>query len=54
VLTPSTSSVVVATLPIHDATATSYVAVCTNACAASRVRSASVKPPAATAATTSS
>ncbi len=41
------------TLPIQDATATSYVAVCTNASAASRCRSARVNPPAATAASTS-
>ena len=43
----------VSTLPIHEATATSYVAVCANASAASRCRSASVKPPSATARSTS-
>ena len=43
----------VRTLPIQDATCTSYVAVWTNASAASALRAASVKPPAATAASTS-
>ena len=41
------------TLPIHDATCTSYVAVWTNASAASARRCASVKPPCATASSTS-
>ena len=42
------------TLPIQDATATSYVAVCTNASAASRLRWASVVPPSRTAASSPS
>ena len=41
------------TEPIHDATATSYAAVCANASAASRCRCSSVNPPAAAAASTS-
>ena len=51
---PDPSLLSVSTLPIHDATWTSYVAVCTNASAARRCRSASVNPPAATAASTAS
>ena len=50
---PLPSEVSVSTLPIQEATATSYVAVCTNASAARRWRSARVNPPAATAASTS-
>ena len=50
---PVPSDVSVSTLLIQLATATSYVAVCWNASAASRCRSARVKPPAATAASTS-
>jgi hypothetical protein len=44
----------VSTFPIHDATCTSYVAVCTNASAARRCRWASVKPPPRTASSASS
>src|SRR5690606_17863171 len=51
---PSTTSDGDTTEPIQDATATSYVAVCTNAAAASALRWAYVKPPARTAVTTSS
>ena len=43
----------VRTLPIQEATATSYDAVCTNASAASRWRCSRVNPPSATAASTS-
>ena len=50
---PVPSEVSVRTLPIHEATATSYVAVCTNASAASRCRSARVNPPPEAAASTS-
>ena len=44
----------VTTEPIHEATATSYVAVWANASAANRARCARVKPPARTAAGASS
>ena len=50
----SPAEVSVSTLPIQDATATSYDAVWANASAASRWRCASVKPPSATAVRTSS
>ena len=50
---PVPAEVSVSTLPIQDATCTSYVAVCTNASAARRCRSARVKPPSATARSTS-
>ena len=48
------SVVSASTVPIQEATATSYAAVCANASAASRCRCSRVNPPAATAANASS
>jgi hypothetical protein len=50
---PVQSDVSVRTLPIQDATCTSYVAVWTNAAAANVMRAPSVNPPAPVAARTS-